>query len=52
MGKWKVCHAEASNVVAICRIHNEGIEERIATLDLELHTLETKIEKFANPGNP
>lgn len=50
MEKWKVCHAEASDVVATCRIRNEGIEEQIATLDLELHTLETKIERFANSG--
>ncbi|MSQ40073.1 MAG: N-acetyltransferase family protein [Dehalococcoidia bacterium] len=39
--------AEVGDLPAITRIHNEGIEDRIATLDLEPYTVEEKAEQFA-----
>lgn len=38
--------AELPDVPAILDIHNQGIIDRIATLDLEPHTLEQKISWF------
>lgn len=48
MENGKIRRAEESDLATICRIHNEGIEDRIATLDLELHTLETKTAWFSH----
>ncbi len=46
--------AEVGDLPAITRIHNEGIEDRIATLDLEPYTVAEKAEQFAlmTPRDP
>ncbi len=42
--------AVAKDLAAITRIHNEGIEDRVATLDVEPYTVEEKAEEFALVG--
>ena len=46
--------AVVADLPAITRIHNEGIEDRIATLDMEPYTVEEKAEQFAlmTPRDP
>ncbi len=43
-------HATEADIEAILEIHNEGILDRIATLDQEPHTLEQKTQWFRNHG--
>jgi len=46
--------AVVGDLPAITRIHNQGIEDRIATLDLEPYTVEEKAEQFVlmTPQDP
>ena len=38
--------ATQADVPRICAIHNQGIEDRVATLDVEPHTLDEQLEWF------
>ena len=38
--------ATATDVPRICAIHNQGIEDRVATLDVDPHTLEEQMAWF------
>jgi phosphinothricin acetyltransferase len=38
--------ATPMDVPRICAIHNQGIEDRVATLDVDPHTLEEQLEWF------
>ena len=53
-GKARIRPAVAKDLPAITRIHNEGIEDRVATLDLEPYSVEEKAEQFARltPQDP
>jgi L-amino acid N-acyltransferase YncA len=42
--------ATAADVPRICDIHNQGIEDRVATLDVEPHTLDEQREWFRHHG--
>ena len=42
--------ATAADVPSICSIHNQGIEDRVATLDVDPHTLDEQIEWFRRHG--
>jgi len=42
--------ATLSDVPAISDIHNQGIEDRVATLDVEFHTLAEQEEWFHRHG--
>lgn len=43
--------ATPADVPRICAIHNQGIEDRVATLDVEPHTLDEQIEWFHRHGS-
>ena len=42
--------ATPTDVPSICAIHNQGIEDRVATLDVAPHTLEEQMEWFHRHG--
>jgi L-amino acid N-acyltransferase YncA len=42
--------ATVADVPSICSIHNQGIEDRVATLDVDPHTLDEQIERFRRHG--
>jgi phosphinothricin acetyltransferase len=42
--------ATPTDVPSICAIHNQGIEDRVATLDVAPHTLEEQKEWFQRHG--
>jgi L-amino acid N-acyltransferase YncA len=42
--------ATAADVPRICSIHNQGIEDRVATLDVDPHTLDEQMEWFRRHG--
>jgi L-amino acid N-acyltransferase YncA len=42
--------ATQADVPSICAIHNQGIEDRVATLDVEPHTLDEQMEWFCRHG--
>jgi phosphinothricin acetyltransferase len=42
--------ATAADVPSICSIHNQGIEDRVATLDVDPHTLDEQMEWFHRHG--
>ena len=42
--------ATPTDVPSICAIHNQGIEDRVATLDVDPHTLEEQMEWFHRHG--
>jgi len=42
--------ATAADVPSICSIHNQGIEDRVATLDVDPHTLDEQTEWFRRHG--
>jgi hypothetical protein len=46
--------ATQADVLRICAIHNQGIEDRAATLDVDLHTPDEQLECSAAtiPVNP
>jgi len=46
MEEVKLRDATQADVVRICAIHNQGIEDRVATLDTELHTLDEQLTWF------
>jgi L-amino acid N-acyltransferase YncA len=54
MGAIKLRDAVLADVPRICAIHNQGIEDRVATLDLDPHTLDEQQEWFNRhgPGYP
>jgi L-amino acid N-acyltransferase YncA len=43
--------ATPTDVPRICAIHNQGIEDRVATLDVEPHTLDEQMEWFQRHGS-
>ena len=42
--------ATPTDVPSICAIHNQGIEDRVATLDVDPHTLAEQMEWFHRHG--
>jgi L-amino acid N-acyltransferase YncA len=42
--------ATQADVPRICAIHNQGIEDRVATLDVDPHTLDEQMEWFHRHG--
>jgi L-amino acid N-acyltransferase YncA len=46
----KLRDATRADVPRICDIHNQGIADRVATLDVEPHTLEEQLEWFHRHG--
>jgi L-amino acid N-acyltransferase YncA len=42
--------ATQADIATICMIHNQGIEDRVATLDVEPHTLDEQIAWFHRHG--
>jgi L-amino acid N-acyltransferase YncA len=42
--------ATQADVPRICAIHNQGIEDRVATLDVDPHTLDEQLEWFRRHG--
>ena len=42
--------ATPTDVPSICAIHNQGIEDRVATLDVDSHTLEEQMAWFHRHG--
>jgi L-amino acid N-acyltransferase YncA len=42
--------AAQADVPRICVIHNQGIEDRVATLDVDPHTLDEQLEWFHRHG--
>lgn len=47
MSDWNIRSATLDDVARICEIHNEGIVDRVATLDLDPHTLEEETAWFS-----
>jgi L-amino acid N-acyltransferase YncA len=43
--------ATQADVPRICAIHNQGIEDRVATLDVDPHTLNEQLEWFRRHGS-
>ena len=43
--------ATPTDVPSICAIHNQGIEDRVATLDVDPHTLEEQMDWFHRHGS-
>ena len=54
MSEYRVRLATAADAEAICRIYNQGIEDRVATLETELRTPEERRAWLAgrSPRNP
>ncbi|HEY7517546.1 MAG TPA: arsinothricin resistance N-acetyltransferase ArsN1 family A [Methylomirabilota bacterium] len=54
MSAFRVCAATAADAAAICRIYNQGIEDRVATLETELRTPEERAAWLAakSPRHP
>ena len=50
MQEIKLRDATRADVPRICDIHNQGIEDRVATLDVEPHTLEEQLQWFHRHG--
>ena len=48
MTAYRLRHATASDAEAICRIYNQGIEDRIATLETELRTPDERRQWLAS----
>jgi len=54
MSSYRVRHATEADAAAICRIYNQGIEDRVATLETELRTPEERRQWLAarRPRHP
>ena len=50
MSEYRVRAATAADAAAICRIYNQGIEDRVATLETELRTPEERAAWLAAKG--
>ena len=50
MSDYRVRPATAADAAAICRIYNQGIEDRVATLETELRTPEERAAWLAGKG--
>src|SRR5262249_43363116 len=50
MQEIKLRDARRTDVPKICDIHNQGIADRLATLDVESHTLEEQLQWFHRHG--
>jgi phosphinothricin acetyltransferase len=50
MGEIRLRDATATDLPRICAIHNQGIEDRVATLDVEPHRLEEQLAWFQHRG--
>lgn len=50
MEEIKLRDATQADVPSICAIHNQGIEDRVATLDVDPHTLDEQREWFHRHG--
>jgi phosphinothricin acetyltransferase len=50
MSSYRVRHATEADAAAICRIYNQGIEDRVATLETELRTPEERRQWLAARG--
>jgi phosphinothricin acetyltransferase len=50
MSSYRVRHATEADAAAICRIYNQGIEDRVATLETELRTPEERRQWLASRG--
>jgi L-amino acid N-acyltransferase YncA len=51
MHEVRVRDATQADVPRICVIHNQGIEDRVATLDVEPHTVDEQLEWFQRHGS-
>ena len=50
MDEIRLRDATPTDVPSICAIHNQGIEDRVATLDVDPHTLDEQTEWFHRHG--
>lgn len=50
MSQYRIRPATAADAAAICRIYNQGIEDRVATLETELRTPEERAAWLAAKG--
>jgi L-amino acid N-acyltransferase YncA len=50
MDEVRLRDATQADVQRICAIHNQGIEDRVATLDVDPHTLDEQLEWFRRHG--
>ena len=48
--EYRVRPATAADAEAVCRIYNQGIEDRLATLETELRTPDERREWFTSRG--